>query len=108
MIQAFFGAPNEAGAQFVPYFAGMIAYPLGWLLIAEPLRARILPAMPWLVAAGLYGVGLWIFAMSFMAHLIAGQPAFPGFTGIIWVALVGHVLFGLVTALVARRMRPAM
>ena len=38
-----------------------------------------LPALPWwLVAAG-YGVGLWIFALYVMAHLIAGLPAFLGF-----------------------------
>jgi hypothetical protein len=33
-----------------------------------------------------------------MAHLVAGNPAFLGFTGITWVALVGHVLFALVAA----------
>jgi hypothetical protein len=33
-----------------------------------------------------------------MAHLIAGNPAFLGFTGITWVALAGHVLFAVVAA----------
>ena len=40
--------------------------------------------------------------MFIMAHLIAGLPAFLGFTGITWVALVGHVLFALVAAAVYR------
>ncbi|MEM7644452.1 MAG: hypothetical protein AAF366_18290, partial [Pseudomonadota bacterium] len=43
---------------------------------------------------------LWIFALYVMAHLVAGMPAFLGFTGITWVALWGHVLFGVVAALV--------
>jgi hypothetical protein len=105
VIQTLFGAPWEPGAQFLHYAAGMIAYPLGWLLIAEPIRAKVLPAMPWWLAAIGYGVALWVFALYIMAHLIAGNPAFLGFTGITWVALVGHVLFALVTAWVARAMR---
>jgi len=40
--------------------------------------------------------------MFFLAHLIARLPAFLGFTGIIWVALVGHVLFAFVAAAVVR------
>ncbi len=106
VIETVFGAPYAPGAQFLHYTAGMIAYPLGWALIAEPLRARLVPAMPWLVAAVLYGAGLWIFALYVMAHLIAGNPAFLGFTGITWVALAGHVLFAVVAAAVYRRMRP--
>jgi hypothetical protein len=105
VIQTLFGAPWEPGAQFLHYAAGMVAYPLGWLLIAEPICARVLPAIPWWLAAIGYGVALWIFALYIMAHLVAGNPAFLGFTGITWVALVGHVLFALVTAWVARAMR---
>ena len=55
-IEAVFGAPYEPGAQFLHYVAGMIAYPLGWMLIARPLAARFVPAMPWWVAATVYGV----------------------------------------------------
>jgi hypothetical protein len=51
-----------------------------------------------------YGVALWIFALYIMAHLIAGNPAFLGFTGITWVALAGHVLFAVVAALAYRAM----
>ncbi len=106
VIEVVTGAKSAPLAEFLHYTAGMVAYPLGWILIAEPLRARILPALPWLGAAVLYGVVLWVFALYFMAHLIAGNPAFLGFTGITWVALTGHILFAVVTASVYRRMRP--
>lgn len=102
-LQAVFGAPYDPGANLLHYIAGMIAYPLGWMLIARPLAARMAPALPWWVAATAYGVALWIFALYIMAHLVAGLPAFLGFTGITWVALVGHVLYALVVALVVRR-----
>jgi len=98
VVQVLTGAAWEPAGQFLHYFAGMIAYPLGWMAIAQPLRRRHAAAMPWRVAALLYGVALWVFAMFFMAHLVAGNPAFLGFTGITWVALAGHVLFAVVAA----------
>lgn len=102
VIQTVFGSGWTPGAHFLHYFAGMVAYPLGWLLIAEPLARRVVPNLPWIGAAVAYGVGLWIFALYIMAHLIAGNPAFLGFTGITWVALVGHVLFAIVAAAIYR------
>ena len=77
-------------------------YPIGWMFIAEPLARRITPGLNWFVVAVIYGIGLWIFALYIMASLIAGQPAFLGFTGITWVALLGHVLFAIVAAMVVR------
>jgi hypothetical protein len=103
VIQTLTGAPSEPAAQFLHYLAGMIAYPLGWMLVARPLAARIAPGLPWPVGAAAYGVALWVFALFVMAHLIAGLPAFLGFTGITWVALIGHVLFALVAAWVVER-----
>jgi hypothetical protein len=103
VIETLFGAPFVPGAHFLHYVAGLVAYPLGWMLVARPLAARAAPALPWWAAAILYGVALWIFALFVMAHLVAGLPAFLGFTGITWVALVGHVLFALVAALVVER-----
>lgn len=102
VIQTLFGAPFEPGAQFLHYMAGMIAYPVGWMFIAEPLARRLTPGLSWFTVAAIYGIGLWIFALFIMAHLIAGQPAFLGFTGITWIALIGHVLFALVAAAVVR------
>ncbi|WP_243721860.1 hypothetical protein [Meridianimarinicoccus aquatilis] len=93
------------GAHALHYAAGVIGYPLGWFLIGEPLRRKFTPSLPWYAAAAAYGVGLWIFALYIMASLIAGMPPFLGFTGITWVALVGHVLFALVAAAVLRARR---
>lgn len=99
-LQTVFGASYEPGAHLLHYVAGLIAYPVGWLFIWRPLQRRLVPALPMLVSAVLYGVGLWIFALFIMASLINGNPPFLGFTGITWVALVGHVIFAVVTALV--------
>lgn len=98
VIQTVFGAPWRPGAEFLHYFAGLVAYPLGWMLVARPLAARLTPALHWTVASTLYGVALWVFALYVMAHLVAGNPPFLGFTGITWVALAGHVLFAWVAA----------
>ncbi len=97
------GVPgNELGALGLPHalhvFAGLIAYPLGYLLIVRPLHQRVAPTLPWIVPAALYGVVLWVFALYVMAHLVAGNPAFLGWGGLTWVALWGHILFALVAA----------
>jgi hypothetical protein len=102
VINVLFGATYEPGAQFLHYFAGMVAYPVGWLFIAGPLARQLAPGLPWWLAATGYGIVLWAFALYLMAHLIAGNPPFLGFAGITWVALAGHVLFALVAAAVMR------
>ena len=102
VIKVVFGETYGPGAQLLHYMAGMIAYPVGWMFIAEPLARRITPGLNWFVVAVIYGIGLWIFALYIMASLIAGQPAFLGFTGITWVALAGHVLFAIIAAMVVR------
>jgi len=102
VIQTFTGSTWLPGAHFLHYFAGMVAYPLGWMIVAEPVAARFAPRLPWWVVAIAYGVVLWIFALFVMASLIAGNPPFLGFTGITWVALVGHVIFALVAAWAVR------
>ena len=103
MIQTLAGQPWEPGAQFLHYMAGLVAYPLGWMLVARPVARVVRPGLSWLAASALYGVALWIFALYIMAHLIAGNPPFLGFTGITWVALIGHVLFAVVAAFVVER-----
>jgi len=102
VIAALFGANYTPGAHFLHYVAGLVAYPIGWMLVARPLARRFVPALPWWAAAAAYGVALWIFALFIMAHLVAGLPAFLNFTGITWVALIGHVLYALVAAAVIR------
>ena len=96
------GTPSVAAGHFLHYLAGMVGYPLGWMAVVEPLRRSFAPGLDWRLAAVGYGVFLWAFALYAMAHLVAGNPPFLGFTGITWVALVGHVLFAVVTAAVAR------
>ena len=98
VIRVLTGNAWTPGAEFLHYFAGMVAYPLGWMLIARPIWRAVMPGLNWFLVATAYGVVLWVFALYVMAHLIAGNPAFLGFTGITWVALVGHVIFAWVTA----------
>lgn len=100
--QVLFGEANTSTGHLLHYIAGVIAYPVGWMFIWRPIAARLVPALPWLLSAVLYGVALWVFALYIMAHLVAGNPPFLNFTGITWVALVGHILFAVVTAIVER------
>ncbi|MEM9140394.1 MAG: hypothetical protein AAGB15_11260 [Pseudomonadota bacterium] len=95
----------------IPYgmhiLTGLIAYPLGWYLVVRPIWQKVLPSLHWVVPAIVYGTGLWIFALYFMAHLVAGNPPFLGWGSITWVALWGHILFAVVAAAVIEARRPA-
>jgi len=71
------------------------------MLLARPVAGRARPGMGWLIPSLMCGIVPWVFALSVMAHLVAGDPAFPGFTGVTWVALVGHAPFAVVAAWVA-------
>ncbi len=83
------------------YLVGLIGYPIGWLFVFRPVWNAVgLPSMPF-VASAIYGFGLWVFAIGGIT-MIAGLPFFLGFTGITWVALVGHVLYGIVMVAVMR------
>lgn len=93
-----FGMAYVPGGNLLHYLAGLIGYPIGWTFIAAPMAALVTPRLPQAVAVLAYGAALWVFAMYFMATLVAGQPAFLGWTGITWVALVGHVVFAVVYA----------
>ncbi|MEL6585801.1 MAG: hypothetical protein AAFY65_05330 [Pseudomonadota bacterium] len=101
-----FGAAPKGAADTLHILTGMVAYPLGYFLIARPLAAKITPWMHWSLVATAYGVGLWVFALYVMAHLVAGNAPFLGFSGITWVALWGHILFALVAAAVIETRLP--
>lgn len=109
LVQSVFGFQHRALAELIHAVVGVVFYPLGYLLIALPLSRRLAPLvglkdLPWSVTAFGYGVGLWIFALYVMAHLIAGLPPFLNLIPLAWASLVGHVLFGLVVgAVVAAR-----
>lgn len=93
-----FGLPN---GNFIGYFVhfylvGLIGYPVGWLYVFKPLWGRVLgDRLGWFVPSAIYGFGLWLFAIGLITS-VAGLPFFLNFTGIAWVALVGHVLYGIV------------
>lgn len=93
-----FIAQNGIG-EIMHYITGLLIYPAGYLFIARPI-SRITPFVPWWVVGLVYGVALWVFALYFMAHLVAGNPPFLNWGGITWVALWGHMLFGLVISAV--------
>jgi len=96
-----FGLPNGDFAGYFVHFylVGLIGYPIGWLFVFRPAWAAVTGGKGgWLAASAVYGFGLWIFAIGGITA-IAGLPFFLNFTGITWVALVGHVAYGI--ALVA-------
>lgn len=102
LVQSVFGFQNWTVAELIHAITGIVFYPIGYLFIARPLQRRILPQLPLVLTGAGFGIGLWIFALYIMAHLIAGLPAFLGFIPLTWASLVGHILFGLVVAFVVR------
>ena len=99
-----FGLPNGDFAGYFVHFylVGLIGYPVGWLFIFKPIWEKVLGGFGgWFLPAAVYGFGLWAFAIGGITA-IAGLPFFLNFTGITWVALVGHVLYGIVLVLVLR------
>lgn len=91
------GLPNGDFAGYFMHFyvVGLIGYPIGWLFVFRPVWNAVLGGSGWVWPALVYGFGLWVFAIGAITA-IAGLPFFLGFSGITWVALVGHVLYGLV------------
>ncbi len=97
------GLPNGDFAGYFMHFylVGLLGYPIGWLFVFKPVWQRITGSTQWFIPAAIYGFGLWVFAIGGIT-LIAGLPLFLNFTGITWVALVGHVLYGIVLVFVFR------
>lgn len=91
------GLPNGDFAGYFMHFylVGLIGYPVGWLFIFAPVWGRIFGATHWFLPSAVYGFGIFLFAIGGITA-IAGLPFFLDFTGITWVALVGHMLYGLV------------
>lgn len=98
------GLPNSDFAGYFVHFylVGLIGYPVGWLFVFAPIWARVTGGIGgWPLASLVYGFGLWVFAIGGITA-VAGLPFFLNFTGITWVALVGHVLYGVVMVAVMR------
>lgn len=100
LVQSVFGFQSWALAEAIHLIVGVVFYPLGYLYVARPVARVVTPFLPWWVVGIGFGLGLWVFALYVMAHLIAGLPAFLGFLPLAWASCAGHVLFGLVTAAV--------
>ena len=94
-------AGNFAGYFVHFYLVGLVGYPIGWLFVFAPAWNRIVGSTHWFVPSAIYGFGLWFFAIGGITT-IAGLPFFLGFTGITWVALVGHVVYGIVMVAIMR------
>jgi len=97
------GLPNSDFAGYFMHFylVGLVGYPVGWLFIFAPLWRKVIGASHWLLPSAIYGFGLWVFAIGGITA-IAGLPFFLNFSGITWVALVGHMLYGIVLVAVMR------
>jgi hypothetical protein len=102
LVQSVFGFRNWFWAEVIHAVVGVVFYPLGYLYIARPLARILTPFLPWWAVGIGFGLGLWVFALYVMAHLIAGLPAFLNFIPLAWASCAGHVLFGVVTAAVVR------
>lgn len=102
LVQSVFGFQSWPLAEAIHLVVGVVFYPLGYLFVARPLARLVTPFLPWWIVGIGFGLGLWVFALYVMAHLIAGLPAFLGFIPLAWASCAGHVLFGLVTAATVR------
>ena len=98
LVQSVFGFQNAFLGEVIHGIVGVVFYPIGYLFIARPLARIVAPFLPWWVVGAGFGVGLWVFALYVMAHLFAGLPPFLGWVTLAYASLVGHILFGLVTA----------
>ena len=95
-VKSVFGAAPKGIGDVVHILTGLLVYSLGYILVAKPIANRILPRLHWSFTAFVYGVGLWVFALYGVAHLIAGNKPFLGWQQITWVALWGHVVYAMV------------
>jgi hypothetical protein len=107
LAKSLFAALGLPSGDFAGYFmhfylVGLIGYPIGWLFIFNPIWQRVVGNTAWIIPATIYGAGLWVFAIGGVTA-VAGLPFFLGFTGITWVALVGHTLYGIVLVAVLNR-----
>ena len=105
LVQSVFGLADRTTAEIIHFLVGLVAYPLAYIYIAQPIARAAVPFLPWWMVALGFGVGLWVFALYVMAHLFAGLPPFLGFITLAWASLIGHLLFGLTTGAVVKARR---
>jgi hypothetical protein len=103
LVQDVFGLKSRLPAEIIHFLVGFIAYPIGYIFVAQPVARTVTPFLPWWIVALGYGVALWVFALYIMAHLFAGHPPFLGFIPLTWASLVGHLAFAVAIGVVVRQ-----
>lgn len=114
-VSKIFGVSGKAVSGYgighaVHVLTGLLIYPLGFVIFCKLIvNAGI--KVHWTVGGAIYGIILFVFALYFVAHIIAGNKPFLGWVGITWAALWGHIIYGLILAAVVHyrddRHRPA-
>ncbi|WP_343563465.1 DUF6789 family protein [Kiloniella sp. b19] len=87
-------------AELLHYGIGLVAFPVGFIIL---FRASPLRSMPAALQGVIYGVALWFVALGIMAPL-AGIPFMLNFANLTWASLIAHVAYTLVLALMIHRM----
>jgi hypothetical protein len=59
------------------------------------IAERVAPSLSVLASSAIYGFGLWLVAIGFVASTVTGL-FFLDFGSTAWLALAGHVLYGIV------------
>ena len=103
-VKAVFGAAPKGIGDIIHILNGLFIYSLGYILVARPIQQKIMPNLHWGITSVVYGIGLWVFALYGVAHLIAGNKPFLGWGQITWVALWGHILYAVVLVAVIEKM----
>src|SRR3712207_4737579 len=70
LVQSVFGLSSRLAGEIIHLVVGFALYPLGYLFVARPIANLLVPGFPWWIVATGFGIGLWIFALYVMAHLI--------------------------------------
>ena len=97
VILKLFGVTSSGAAWVLHLLTGLLFYPIGYMFAARPIARAVAAQVPWWLVGIVYGVVIWLWAVALMAPF-AGWPIFIGFVEFTWVALVGHILFGIAAA----------
>ena len=91
LVQGLLGIQARWLAEAIHYVAGIVAFPLGYVVF------RRLSPLPWLVNGAIYGVALWFLALGVFAT-IAGFGFMLGWGNVTWASGVGHVVLAIAIA----------
>ena len=80
---------GQTSAQAVHIATGVIAYPAAYFLVTR------IKSFGWIADGAILGVATWFFAVGIVAPA-SGLPFLLGMGAMMWAALVGHVVYGLV------------